>query len=93
MGAMTIRQPRYSKEEHTRRGTAIYEQDVRPRVEAGNQGKIVAIDVDTGAFEVAEDTLTAADRLLARRPDAQIWSVRIGHRAVHRFGPRTPTRA
>jgi hypothetical protein len=62
-------------------------------VEAGNQGKIVAIDVDTGAFEVAEDTLTAADRLLARRPDAQIWSVRIGHRAVHRFGPRTPTRA
>jgi hypothetical protein len=55
-------------------------------VEAGNQGKIVAIDVETGAFEVAEDTLTASERLLTRYPDAQIWCVRIGHRGVHRFG-------
>lgn len=85
---MTKRQPRYSKEEHARRGTAVYEQHVRPQVEAGNQGKIVALDVDTGAFEVAEDSVTASLRLLARHPDAQIWSVRIGHPAVHRFGPR-----
>jgi len=81
-----MRQPHYSKEEHARRGEEIYAQHVRPRVEAGNQGKIVAIDVETGAFEVAEDTLTAAQRLLTRYPDAQIWCVRIGHRGVHRFG-------
>jgi hypothetical protein len=86
---MAKRQPRYSKEEHARRGSERYEQDVRSRVEAENSGKIVAIDVDTGLFEVAEDTLTAATRLLARLPDAQVWCVRIGHRAVHRFGPRT----
>lgn len=85
---MTRLQPRYTKEEHARRGTALYEQQVRPQVEAGNRGKVVAIDVDTGAFEVADDTLTAAQRLLARHPDAQIWCVRIGHPAVHRFGPR-----
>ncbi len=83
---MTVRQPRYSKEEHARRGTTIYDEQVRPLVEVGNDGKIVAIDVDSGAFEVADDTLTAADRLLARCPDAQIWFVRIGHRGVHRFG-------
>jgi hypothetical protein len=83
---MKVRQPRLSKEEHARLGTAIYEQQVRPQVEAGNQSKIVAIDVDTGVFEVAEDTLTASERLLARYPDAQIWCVRIGHRGVHRFG-------
>ena len=40
----------------------------------------------TGAFEVAEDTLTASQRLLTRYPDAQIWCIRIGHRGVHRFG-------
>jgi len=74
-------------EEHARRGDEIYERDVRPRVEAGNQGKIVAIDIDTGAFEVAEDVLTASDRLLARYPEAQTWFVRIGCRVVHRFGP------
>jgi len=83
---MPGRQPHLSKEEHARLGTAIYDQHVRPQVEAGNQGKIVAIDVDTGAFEVANDTLTASERLLTRYPNAQIWCVRIGHRGVHRFG-------
>ena len=83
---MTVRRPRLSKEEHARRGVAIYEQQVRPQVETGNQGKIVAIDVETGAFAVAEDTLRASQRLLTRYPDAQIWCVRIGHRGVHRFG-------
>jgi hypothetical protein len=85
---MTRPQPRYSKEEHASRGTALYEQQARPQVEAGNHGKVVALDVDTGAFEVAEDALTASQRLLARYPDAQIWCVRIGHPAVPRFGPR-----
>ena len=85
---MTRPQPRYSKEEHARRGTALYEQQVRPQVEAGNRGRIVALDLDGGAFEVADDTLTASERLLARYPDAQIWCVRIGYPAVHRFGPR-----
>lgn len=79
-------QPRYSKEEHAHRGTTVYEQQVRPQVEAGNDGKVVALDVDTGAFEVAADSLTASQSLLARQPDAQIWCVRIGHPAVHRFG-------
>ncbi len=85
---MPTPQPRYSKDEHARRGTAIYEQRVRPQVEAEHQGKVVALDVDTGAFEVADDTLAASQRLLARYPDAQIWCVRIGHPAVYRFGPR-----
>ena len=83
---MTVRQPRYSKEEFTRRGNEIYQSQVRPQVEEGNYGKIVAIDIETGAFELAKDTMTASDRLLERCPDAQIWCVRIGHRRVHRFG-------
>lgn len=81
-------QPKYEKEEHARRGTAMYEQQVRQLVEASNRGRIVALDVDTGEFEIAEDGLTASQRLSARCPDAQIWCVRIGYPAVHRFGPR-----
>ncbi len=84
-----MRQPRYSKEEFARRGTEIYERQVRPRVEEGNEGKIVAIDIETAAFEVAEDILTASERLLARCPQAQTWFVRIGHRAVHRLPARS----
>ena len=78
-------QPRYSKEELARRGTKIYELQVRPQVEATNRGKIVAIDIETGAFEVADDVLTASDRLLARYPDAQAWILRIGYPAAHRL--------
>lgn len=85
---MTTPQPRYRRDEHARRGTILYGQQVRLQVEAGNHGRIVALDVDTGAFEVADDTLTAAQRLLARQPDAQIWCVRIGYPAVHRFRSR-----
>jgi hypothetical protein len=40
---MTVRQPRYSKEEFSQRGDEIYESQVRPQVEADNLGKIVAI--------------------------------------------------
>ncbi|WP_068816475.1 hypothetical protein [Phormidesmis priestleyi] len=88
---MTVRQPRYSKEEFARRGDEIYESQVRQQVEEGNHGKIVAIDIETGAFEVADDSLSAAKQLLKRLPEAQIFGIRIGHRAVHRFGFRSPT--
>lgn len=83
---MATRQPRYSKEEFARRGNEIYESHVRQQVEEGNYGRIVAIDIETGAFEVADDSLTAAKHLLKRFPDAQIFGIRVGHPAVHRFG-------
>lgn len=83
---MTIQRLRHSKEEFAQRGNEIYESQVRSQVEQGNHGKIVAIDIETGAFELAKDTITASDRLLERYPDAQIWCVRIGHRGVHRLG-------
>ncbi|KAF3887627.1 MULTISPECIES: hypothetical protein [Nostocales] len=86
---MAIRQPRYSKEEFARRGNEIYESQVRQQVEEGNHGKIVAIDIETGAFEIADNTIAATDRLYERYPDAQPWVIRIGHRAVYRFGSRS----
>lgn len=86
---MKVRQPRYSKEDFAQRGDEIYETQVRPQVEEGNHGKIVAIDIETGDFEVDKSEIAACDRLEARRPDAQIWIVRIGSRYVRRFGGRT----
>jgi hypothetical protein len=88
---MTVRQPRFSKEEFACCGNEIYESQVRQHVEAGNHGKVVAIDIETGAFEVGLDSLTAAKQLLKRYPNAQIFGIRIGHRAVHRFGFHSPT--
>lgn len=59
---MPARQPRYSKEEFARRGDEIYESQVRQQVEEGNYGKIVAIDLETGAFEVDANEIAACDR-------------------------------
>lgn len=86
---MTVRQPRYTKEEFARRGNEIYESQVRSQVEAGHYGKMVAIDIETGAFEVADTAMTAVDSLYEQYPDAQPWVIRIGHRAVYRFGSRS----
>lgn len=76
--------------EVAQRGETIYERDLRLLLEAGNEGKIVAIDVTTGAYELAEDLLQAGVRLRARLPEAEVWFVRIGQPAVHRLPRQTP---
>ena len=87
---MTVRQPRYSMEEFARRGEEIYERDIRPQVESDHKGEILAIDIETGDWEMDPDEITASHRLLARRPDAQIWARRIGFPYLRRFGHRRP---
>jgi hypothetical protein len=89
--AMTIRQSRFSKEEFDRRGDEIYEFQVCSHVGEDHHEKIVAIDIETGAFEITDESLIAAKQLLQRHPDAQIFGRRIGHRAVHRFGFCSPS--
>ena len=86
---MAVSKPRYSKEELARVGDRIYERDVQPRVEPENLGKFVAIDAETGAYELDRDELAAMNRLLARLPDAQIWLRRVGSRFAHRMGVRS----
>lgn len=83
---MTSTGPRYSKEEFARRGDEIYRRDIRAQVEPEHQGKIVAIDVETGLWELDSDEMAASHRLTTRLPDAQIWIVRVGSRYVRRFG-------
>ena len=79
--------PRHSKEEFARRGDAIYEK-ILPKLAPKDVGKFLAIDIDTGAYEIAADEMKAGDKLLARLPAAQIWMVRIGYAATHSFGGR-----
>jgi hypothetical protein len=86
---MTALHPRYSKEEFARRGQQIYERDVAPQVAASDEGKFVAIDIETSLYEVDADDFTATERLLQRNPEAQIWLVRVGHRAAYRISALT----
>jgi hypothetical protein len=43
------------------------------------------LKIETGAFEVGNDRLTAAKQLLKRYPEAPIFGMRIGHRARCKF--------
>jgi hypothetical protein len=85
--------PRYTADECGDLGDALYEKQIRAKVEEGNIGRIVAIDVDSGDYELDDDSLKATMRLLARKPGAQVWQIRIGYPAVIHFGgsfaPRT----
>jgi hypothetical protein len=69
---------RYTPEEIARMGDTLYERVVAPRIEAGDDGQFVAIDVESGVYEIAPDELSAIDRLRARKPDAQLWLQRVG---------------
>lgn len=79
-------QPRHTKEEAARRGDEIYDHDIRPQVEANNFGKYVAIDIETGAWEMDESEIAAGDRLRLRIPDAQTWMTRVGYGYTRSFG-------
>ena len=82
---MALPKPTYSKEEFARRGDRIYERDVQPHMKPEDEGKFVAIDIETGTYELDANELSASDRLLAQYPQAQVWLTRVGVRYVRRF--------
>ena len=77
---------RYSQEETAQRGDAIYEERIRPILKPQDRGRIVAIDIETGDYEIADQVILAGDKLHSRNPNAQTWFVRVGFRHVYRFG-------
>jgi hypothetical protein len=83
---MPVKYPRYGMEEFHRRGDEIYERDIKPRLTPEDHGKFVAIDIETGEYEIDEKEDVASNRLDARIPNAQTWLKRVGYRYVRRFG-------
>ena len=80
--------PRYSKEEFARRGEEIFSRQVSAQVQDRDPDCIVAIDIESGDFEVSGSLLEAVDRLHERRAGAQVWIRRVGSAPVMRFGGR-----
>ena len=71
-----------------RRGEALYEENIRSRVEATERGKFVVIDVNSGDYEIDPDDAVATARLMAKRPSAITYAVRVGYPAAYRMGTR-----
>jgi hypothetical protein len=85
---MFKRQPRYSSDEFERRATELYETKIRSQVEAGTIGPKVCIDFESGDYAVADEGLEAAQILIDKNPDVQIWCKRIGYVASTGHGCR-----
>jgi hypothetical protein len=76
----------YSKDEFARRGDRLVESKVRPRLTPADADKFVAIDIETGEYELDKDEMKAADRLWKRVTDPQIWLVHVTAGYLHRLG-------
>ena len=68
------------------RGEALYQQNIRDKVESVHRGKFLAIDIKTGNYAIADEDLAATDSLLTKQPDATIYGLRIGFPAAYRIG-------
>ena len=79
------RLPTRPSEEIARLGDEIYERDIRSNVEVTQHGKIVAIDVDSGYYAIADTALAAADALREQRPALNVWAVRVGYPTLRTY--------
>ena len=80
--------PPLSDEEICKRGQELYELGIRDKVETEeNIGKLVSIDVETGDYEIGDDSsIDAPLRLHARHPGAAVFTLRIGYNAAVSLG-------
>jgi len=93
MGVTQMAHTRYSSEQISHRGKQLYEERIRALVETDeNIGKVVSIDIETGDYCIGYDELQAAGSLHKERPDAAVWSERIGYDAVYALGGGSITR-
>jgi hypothetical protein len=88
---ITMGHPRYTREQIAAHAKAIYEQQIRPRVEPEHTGKYLVINIETGDYELGEDKLSVSERAYARFPGAPLYGMRIGCRSWGQIGSRETT--
>lgn len=71
-------------------GKRIYEEKVRPTLNDTEEpiGYFLSVDLDSEDWELDDKIHKAARRLLERRPDADVYTIRIGYPAAFiSYGP------
>ncbi|WP_020471288.1 hypothetical protein [Zavarzinella formosa] len=83
---MAVTEQRHPTDELVRLGQEAFDRTVRSRLQPEDDGKFVAIDVDSEDYEIDLDDYAAIKRLLARCPAAQVLLLRAGQKGTCRFG-------
>ena len=65
-------------------GKSVYERKVRPTLHGAAEpiGCYLSVDLDSADWELDANLLQAARRLRERRPDADVYTIRIGYPAA-----------
>ena len=84
--------PGRASDQIVERGQAIYDQQIRQKVEPQHSGKFLVLDVDTGDYEIDVDSYTAYERAAARHPDALFYLLRVGFPAAVTLGAEIGSR-
>jgi hypothetical protein len=82
---MPATERRLTLEELAGLGNEVLERRVRPMLRPEDEDKYIALDVQTGDYEVDENDYAAVSRLHARIPAAEVWLSRIGQPAACRM--------
>jgi hypothetical protein len=82
---MSATEPRRTPEELARLRSEVLEHRVRPMLRPEDDGKFVAVDVQTGDYEDSDDDYAAVSRLRARNPAADVWLSQVGQPAAYRM--------
>src|SRR5262245_6926971 len=72
--------------ETVRLGEELYEREIRARDEPGHKGKMLALDINSGAYALGDDSMTAFDGLKKSHPDARIYILRVGFPTAVKLG-------
>lgn len=59
-------------------GSRIYREKLQAELESSSHGQFVAIDVESGEYEIASESQVATELLWARIPAAQVYVERVG---------------
>ena len=70
-------------------GKAMFENEILPRIPHAKKGTMVVLDITSGDYEM-DDAIgvgtDAGNRLKRRRPDAVLYTARVGYPAAARTG-------
>ena len=79
---------RLTSDEIVKAGEEIYSADLRAALEPDNLGRFVAIDIVSRDYRVGDEHIATVDALREARPDAVVYTKRIGYTALAVMGGR-----
>jgi len=77
---------RYTSDEIVERGEALYDQQIRAKVEPQHDGKFLVLDIETGDYEIDADSVAALERATARHQDPALYLMRVGFPTAVKMG-------